>query len=88
MFGPLFPLGDPPFIGLMFYDGFYYGFHGPMRCAISLCLFIASQVASLRYPLAPFLGHQLVLKLVTPWAVVTSYYLILIPFPARDLTVL
>ena len=31
MFGPLFPLGDPPFIGLMFYDGFHlFGFHGPM----------------------------------------------------------
>ena len=29
--GPLFPLGDPPFIGLMFYDGFHlFGFHGPM----------------------------------------------------------
>ena len=29
--GPLFPLGDPLFIGLMFYDGFHlFGFHGPM----------------------------------------------------------
>ena len=63
---PLFPLGDPPLIRpfvIMFSD--YYGFHGPMRCAILLAIIYASQVASLRYPLAPFLRRQLALKLAT-----------------------
>ena len=63
----------------------YYGFHGPMRCAIYVAYYFKAKWHSLRYPLAPFFRAPAGPSAGDPIGRLLPHIsLSLYPVPARD----